>query len=99
MNHLTDHQDECLTILQEECAEVIQIASKIRRFGHLNIAAGYDRNNYELLEQEMGDILAMMDMVCAANIGITNEGLAKAKANKMKKLSQWMHTWTDSLLK
>lgn len=93
MKHITEHQDECLTILQEECAEVIQLASKIKRFGSLNTRAGYDRNNYLLLEEEIGDILAMIDMCVDSGVGITHEGIGRAKEEKFKKLSKWMHTW------
>lgn len=93
MNHLTPHQDECLTILQEECAEVIQLASKIKRFGALNTRAGYDRNNYLLLEEEIGDILAMIDMCVNANLGLSHERIEEAKQQKFVKLSKYMHTW------
>ena len=45
---------ETLTILSEECAEVIQANSKLIRFGP------YDEDNVAELEQELGDVMAML---------------------------------------
>ena len=45
---------ETLTILSEECAEVIQANSKLIRFG-VN-----DEENKAKLEQELGDVFAMI---------------------------------------
>ena len=45
---------ETLTILSEECAEVIQASSKLIRFGP------YDEDNVAELEKELGDIMAMI---------------------------------------
>jgi NTP pyrophosphatase (non-canonical NTP hydrolase) len=45
---------ETLTILSEECAEVIQANSKLIRFGP------YDESNISELEKELGDVMAMV---------------------------------------
>ena len=45
---------ETLTILSEECAEVIQANSKLIRFGP------YDEENIKELEKELGDVMAMV---------------------------------------
>ena len=45
---------ETLTILSEECAEVIQANSKLIRFGT------YDEVNVAELEKELADIMAMI---------------------------------------
>ena len=45
---------ETLTILSEECAEVVQANSKLIRFGVDN------EENKDHLEQELGDIMAMI---------------------------------------
>jgi len=92
MRHLTDHQEECLEILQEECSEVIQAASKIKRFGLLNRKSGDGLNNLQNLEMELGDVLAMIDMCREAGIGITEEGLEKAKIAKKERVLKWMRT-------
>jgi hypothetical protein len=88
---LTLYQDECLEILAEECAEVIQEKSKIFRFGcdefsHHNTIF----KHYEMLEQELGDLLAMIELVQQSGIGITTEGLEAAKQKKIKKVLNWM---------
>lgn len=93
MKQVNEHQEECLNILQEECAEVIQAASKIKRFGIYNRKEGAELNNLENLEMELGDVLAMIDLCREAGIGITDAGLEKAKQAKKERLSQWMHTW------
>jgi NTP pyrophosphatase (non-canonical NTP hydrolase) len=46
--------DEVLNILQEECAEVIQAISKVRRFGK--------EKNVEDLCKEIGDMLYLVDL-------------------------------------
>ena len=46
---------ETLIITQEECAEVIQVISKIMRFG-------LDENDHRL-ESELGDLLCMVDLL------------------------------------
>ena len=45
---------ETLTILSEECAEVIQANSKLIRFGP------YDEEHVAELERELADIMAMV---------------------------------------
>lgn len=92
MKQVNEHQEECLNILQEECAEVIQAASKIKRFGVVGKPLNTTLTNLESLEMELGDVLALVDMV-KDSMGITTEGLEKAKQNKMQRLSKFMHTW------
>ena len=87
-------QKEALDILQEECAEVIQAVSKISRFGLDNLKPGKPKTNREHLEEEIGDLLAMVDILTRngvidpANIEIA----AKAKIEKLKKWSNIFST-------
>lgn len=56
---------ELLGLLQEECAEVIQIASKIRRFGEES-KNPYDpsgHTNRTLLEHELGDVRLIVQLL------------------------------------
>jgi len=46
--------DEILLILQEECAEVIQAVSKIKRFG--------EANNIDNLKIEIADLQCMINL-------------------------------------
>jgi NTP pyrophosphatase (non-canonical NTP hydrolase) len=97
LKQVNEHQEECLNILQEECAEVIQAASKIKRFGLTNRRDGSELNNLQNLEMELGDVLALVQLIKEANIGITDEGLEKAKVAKMARLSRYMWTWADTV--
>ena len=92
IQYLNEHQEECLNILQEECSEVIQAASKIKRFGLNNRKEITDLTNLESLELELGDVLALIELCKVSGIGITDEGLERAKNNKFARIYQWMNT-------
>lgn len=82
--------EECLIVLQEECAEVVQAISKIRRFGP-NSFNPNDENkttNLALLSQEIGDVLAMIDYLVEEGL-ITEHDLRNAKIKKRIKFSQY----------
>lgn len=82
---------EILLILQEECAEVTQSASKILRFGLAshNPLDIKPVSNVQSLEQELGDLAAMIDLLVQANMGITQAGIDEAKLHKFEKLKHW----------
>lgn len=50
-----NRQEEIMTILQEECAEVIQAVSKVRRFGM--------EGNLEELKKELSDLQCMINLM------------------------------------
>lgn len=91
---LTSYQDECLEILAEECGEVVQEKSKIFRFGCYEESHKHPGMSHaECLEQELGDILAMIELIQLSGIGISATGLASAKQRKLEKVIKWMtHT-------
>jgi NTP pyrophosphatase (non-canonical NTP hydrolase) len=69
-----------LVITQEECAEVIQVISKIFRFG-------LDENDHRL-EDEIGDLLCMIELL--VNLGVVKPNkLDLAKRVKAEKLKKW----------
>jgi len=80
---------EILTILGEECAEVIVEISKCMRFGPDQIMSGRELTNLQRLQNEIGDVLAMVELLTDKHIGITTQGLKKAKKSKFEKLSVW----------
>ena len=88
---MNEQTKEILIILQEECAEVIQDVAKCFRFGpdqvHLNSADG--RTQIQNLEKELGDVMAMIELLQDENIGVTAAGIEKAKHEKFAKLKQW----------
>jgi hypothetical protein len=80
---------EVLTILQEECAEVIVDISKCFRFGPDQIMSGQELSNIQRLEKEIGDVQAMIDLLVDLNIGVTKQGINNNKVKKFNKLKQW----------
>jgi NTP pyrophosphatase (non-canonical NTP hydrolase) len=86
---LKDRQtQEVLDILQEEAAEVIQAVSKIRRFGWDNNHPSSTQSNLEHLEEELGDIQAMVELLM--EMGIVSWGnVTVAKRAKIEKLKKW----------
>ena len=79
---------EVMDILQEECAEVIQAVSKIRRFGIDNIKPGKPKTNREHLEDEIGDLYAMIDILQELDI-VSWSGIERAAEAKREKLKIW----------
>lgn len=78
---------EALTILLEECSEVIQVISKIFRFGMDN---NYNDSptNKEKLQQELGDLLAMVEILKNLQV-LDDRQLNQAIENKFEKLRMW----------
>lgn len=56
-------EQHLLTVLAEECAEVAQRAAKAARFGMDEVQPGQDLNNKQRIEQELGDLLGVADML------------------------------------
>ena len=79
MKFQLNKKEECLTILMEECGEVIQEASKIMRFG----------NDTSKLTKELGDLQMMINLTAnhldidPIKIGVH----ANEKREKLKKYS------------
>ena len=84
--------EEALGILQEECAEVIVEVSKIRRFGLDNTHHKSGKNHRAMLEAEIGDVLAMVDILLEQGI-LTQDNLDTAKQNKKDKLKIWSNIY------
>lgn len=83
---MNEQTREALLILQEECSEVTQATSKCFRFGMDGQYNG--ESNRQRLEQELGDVLAMIDILISQS-EISQTHLDDAKRRKFKKLSQW----------
>ena len=87
---MTDKIQEILNITQEEAAEVIQVISKMKRFG---IGATYLRSdgpstNIDALNGEVGDLLLMIDLLQSHGI-LDPDKIETAKRNKIEKLKKW----------
>lgn len=83
-NRLTPAQDERLSLLAEECAEVIVAVMKIQRHG-------YDRlNNRADLETECGHVNNALRLMVAAG-DIDADRLQSAAYNKARKIGPYLH--------
>jgi NTP pyrophosphatase (non-canonical NTP hydrolase) len=83
---MNDVNMEIMLIAQEECAEVTQAISKVFRFGIDGVHNG--ATNKQRLEEEVGDLLCMIEMMIEKNI-IDSEAVAKAGVEKKNKLAKW----------
>ena len=85
---MNENNNEVMDITQEECAEVIQAISKIRRFGIDNAKPGTEYTNRAHLEEELGDVLAMVDILMINEV-VSWANLHRAKRAKIEKLKKW----------
>ena len=79
---------EIFCIAQEECAEVTQSISKIFRFGFESQNPQTKKTNKESLEEEVGDLLAMVDIMVEKCI-ISDSSVNAARKAKREKLKVW----------
>ena len=79
-------QNEIMMIAQEECAEVTQAISKVFRFGLESVHK--ERSNREHLEEEIGDLLCMIDLINEHGI-VDWSKVEASRGNKRLKLKQW----------
>jgi len=87
--NMNSQEREVMNILSEECAEVIQAISKCHRFGIDNYKPGKPKTNREHLEEELGDLYAMIEILQEMDVVSWNniELAAEAKREKLKKWS------------
>jgi NTP pyrophosphatase (non-canonical NTP hydrolase) len=88
VDKMKEQEREVMNILSEECAEVIQAISKCHRFGMDNVKPGKPKTNREHLEEELGDLLAMVDILLEMDV-VDSEALQLAKIAKIEKLKKW----------
>ena len=84
---MNDRLFELLTIIQEECAEVIQAISKTKRFGIDNLHLKSGISNRDRLTEELGDLLAVIDIL--VDEVVDKEKIELAKQAKIEKLRLW----------
>jgi NTP pyrophosphatase (non-canonical NTP hydrolase) len=79
-----NRNEEIMTILQEECAEVIQAVSKVKRFGL--------EGNVEDLKKELCDLQCMINLMEEFNVVSYVSGTRfdqiQEKREKLKKFSR-----------
>ena len=81
---MDNNVNEILLIMQEECAEVTQAISKCFRFGLDNHKPGKPKTNKEHLEEELGDLVAMITLLEMHGV-ISQLNIEKAKLAKFEK--------------
>jgi len=81
-----------LDCLSEECSEVIKEVCKIHRFGPDSAHPDEpDIPNTKRLEQEIGDLLAVVQLVVEeTGLGLTYAGIEDAKTRKLAKLERYL---------
>lgn len=83
---MKNSEREIMLITQEECAEVTQAISKVFRFGFDSEYNG--RTNKERLEEEIGDLMCMLQLM--ADRDIIDWSLVSLAAGRKKiKLQTW----------
>ena len=85
---MDNNVNEILLIMQEECAEVTQAISKCFRFGLDNHKPGKPKTNREHLEEELGDLVAMITLLEMHGV-VSQFNIEKAKLAKFEKLKTW----------
>ena len=85
---------EVMDILQEECAEVIQAVSKISRFGLDNLKPGKPKTNREHLEEELGDLYAMIEILQELDV-VSWTNIEQAAEAKREKLKVWSNLFKN----
>lgn len=83
---MNERLDEIMHITQEECAEVTQAISKVFRFGFTATHNG--KTNKEHLEEELGDLVAMVRLLIADG-AVNEDAINKASTAKLMKLHKW----------
>lgn len=90
---LTPYEDEILTVLMEECAEVIVAASKLKRFGKENRPDDGESNS-RVLGLEIGDALQMFDQAQIIGL-ILSVDITDGHARKKIRLKQYLQHQPD----
>jgi len=85
---MNKRENEIMDILQEECAEVIQMVSKCRRFGIDNKHLKSGDSNRVRLTEEVGDLMCMIQLMQDFDI-VDFEEVKAASDRKQEKLKQW----------
>lgn len=90
-NELSPAQAELLACLSEEASEVGQAVGKILRHGYASVHPDFPMTyNREYLEKELGDLLAIQELlVQAGELNVLR--IRKHADQKLKNLPNWLH--------
>ncbi len=85
---LTDYERELLVCVMEECAEIIQAASKLVRFGKENCPDN-GVSNTETLSAEVGDLVEILNRAGKVKL-IDFIDIAAGSARKRDRLNKYL---------
>lgn len=94
MKEINESNREILLITQEECAEVTQAISKVFRFGMEDVYNNV--SNREHLEEEIGDLMCMIDLMIDNGI-VSESAVLAAKNKKLNKLMTWSGIFKETV--
>lgn len=89
---LEDNQNDLhdvLDMLIEECAEIVQAASKAKRFGLIDGWEG--KTNRQKLETEIGDLLCIISILVDNKV-LDHDTIEVARFKKFLKMKTWAPT-------
>jgi NTP pyrophosphatase (non-canonical NTP hydrolase) len=89
---LEDNQNDlrdALDMLIEECAEIVQAASKAKRFGLIDSWDG--ETNRQKLETEIGDLLCIISILVDNKV-LDHDTIEVARCKKFLKMKTWAPT-------
>lgn len=93
---MNKQQEEILRIMQEECGEVVQMVSKVCRFGIDQQHLKDDKPNRDRLTEELGDLQCMIDLAVRYGI-VEGPSVQSARRAKEEKLKKWSNIFNDAL--
>lgn len=89
-NKLTPAEAERLSIMAEECAEVIQIIGKIQRHGFDSCHPNGGPNNRRLLAKEIGDV-KVATLLLLDSHDVEDDAVQDSYREKMFNIPQYLH--------
>ena len=89
-NKLAPTEDERLTLLIEECAEVIQAATKIQRHGYEGTYPDSGETNRAALERELGDLTWAITRLTGCG-DVKSHAIIKASSDKARRVIPYLH--------
>lgn len=84
---------ELLTIVMEECGELIQVCSKLQRFSSKEFG-DFDEVMAAGLKEEAGDVYCMIKLLIEHGY-ITQQDLDDREVIKRERLRKWSHVNVD----
>jgi len=89
-NELTPAEAERLAILMEECGEVVRVCGKILRHGYESYHPKNGAVNRESLENELGDMANIIDMMIQAG-DLDVEKIEEYQDKKAANIGEYLH--------